>query len=134
MNTKKQDSLESLAHALERLRKALQFVPDDSRMAIDATIQRFEFCFELLWKTIKLFLADAGIEANSPKSCLEEAYKQKWIHDEQTWLHMMRSRNLTSHTYDEQTADDIYQDIHLFYTPMKDLCDKLINSTPTRSI
>lgn len=125
MNNRKQDSLESLSHAIDRLGEALQFVPDNSRMAIDATIQRFEFSFELLWKTVKLCLAEVGIEANSPRESFQEAYKQKWIDNEQTWLHMMKSRNLTSHTYDEQTADEIYSDVRGFYGPMKALCEKL---------
>ncbi|MEI6805600.1 MAG: HI0074 family nucleotidyltransferase substrate-binding subunit [Myxococcaceae bacterium] len=128
MNTRKQEFLESLTHAIASLGEGLQFVPDSSRMAIDATIQRFEFSFELLWKTVKLFLADEGIEANSPRSCFEEAYKRKWMNDEQTWLHMMKCRNLASHTYDEKTADEIYEDIRDFLKPMKDLCEKLTTS------
>lgn len=128
MSTRKQESLKSLSHAIARLEEALEFVPDSSRMTIDATIQRFKFSFELLWKTLKLFLADVGIEANSPRSSFEEAYKLNWINDEQTWLHMMKCRNLTSHTYDEETADSIYEDIREFFKPMKDLCEKLATS------
>ena len=125
MSNKKQDSLESLGHAVNRLREALQLAPDSSRIAIDATIQRFEFTFELLWKTLRLFLIDTGIETNSPRAAFEEAYKQKWIDDEQIWLQMMKSRNLTSHTYDEHTADQIYANIHEFNEPIKSLYERL---------
>src|SRR3989338_1884660 len=118
MSTRSQESLDSLGKALERLGEALRSTQDVSRLSIDATIQRFEFSFELLWKTLKFFLSDRGIEVNSPRACLEEAYSQKWINDEQLWLRMMKSRNLTSHTYNEDTANEIYADIHLYYEPM----------------
>lgn len=41
-------------------------------MYLDATIQRFEFCFELAWKLMKTVLEYEGIEANSPRSCIRE--------------------------------------------------------------
>ncbi len=46
-------------------------------------------------------------DALSPKAVLKEMYGLKWIHDEATWLEMLKDRNMTSHVYDEYVADEI---------------------------
>jgi nucleotidyltransferase substrate binding protein (TIGR01987 family) len=86
------------------------------RIEIDSCIQRFEFTFEALWKTLKVVLLEKeGIEANSPKSVLNAAYKQRLINNEEIWLAMLEDRNHTSHTYDEETADHIYENVKNIY-------------------
>jgi hypothetical protein len=67
-------------------------------LAIDGTIQRFELTFELFWKTVRRLLARQGVEANSPKAVLQQAYRLRWLDDEQAWLALLKDRNLTSHT------------------------------------
>ena len=52
-------------------------------MYLDATILRFEFCFELAWKLMKAVLQYDGIAANSPRSCIRESWKQGLIPDAQ---------------------------------------------------
>ncbi len=121
MNEKRDDLIDSLGSAINRLQEALEIRPDSSRISIDASIQRFEFTFELLWKAVKIHLSDIGIEANSPRAVFQEAYQQHWIDDADLWLHMMKDRNLTSHTYHEATADDIYADIKGFLGPIQKL-------------
>jgi len=49
-----------------------------------------------------------GIEALSPKRALHFAYQAGWIDDEVLWLKMLNDRNLTSHTYREDYALEIY--------------------------
>ena len=77
-------------------------------LVVDACIQRFEFCIELTWKTLKKCLAIEGIEANTPRECIQQAYSIHWLDDETVWLSMLRDRNLTSHTYKEDLALEIY--------------------------
>ena len=79
-------SLGRFMDALDRLCKGAIEARDE--LDRDGVIQRFEFCFELLWKTLKIFLEDRGIEAKSPKESLKAALGQGWITDEDaftTW-------------------------------------------------
>lgn len=90
--------------------------PDD-KLYRDAVIQRFEFTFELAWKVLKEYMSEQGILLNVtfPKSVLKEAYSHEIIRNEQVWLDMLKSRNLTSHTYDEKTADEIASSVSRYY-------------------
>jgi len=74
----------------------------------DGVIQRFEFTYELAWKTTKEHLEDSGImDKNSPKAVIKEAYAQRLILNEKNWLLMLDDRNKTVHVYDEKLAQDI---------------------------
>ncbi len=99
---------DSLEQAITRLEEALAHKADPDRLIIDATIQRFEFTFELCWKTLKRFLEVEGIVVKSPRQTLMEAYQMGWLNDEEEWLQMIEDRNLTSHVYREEIADQIY--------------------------
>lgn len=113
-------NINALANALTRLNESLQF--DLSQpLVVDACIQRFEFCIELTWKTLKRCLAIEGIEANTPRECIQQAYSIHWINDESAWLSMLKDRNLTSHTYKEDLALEIYHRLPLHYQAMADL-------------
>lgn len=95
-------------------------------LAKDGVIQRFEFTFELFWKTLKIFLRDNGIEAKTPKEALKEAFKIGWLKDEEIFLDMMEDRNKTSHIYDKETAEVIYERINSNYVQaVKEVLDKL---------
>jgi hypothetical protein len=59
----------------------------------DAAIQRFEFCFELAWKSIQERAREEGLDCQTPRSCLQLAFKILWIEDEQGWLAMLQDRN-----------------------------------------
>jgi len=111
-------SLEKLGKSLSRLEEALN-EPHQNAFLIDATIQRFENCIELFWKTFRHLLALEGRETYSPKESLQAAYQLGWIQDEQAWLGMLKDRNLTSHTYNEQLAEQIVQHVRLYYPEMK---------------
>jgi len=113
-------NINALENALTRLNESLQF--DLSQpLVVDACIQRFEFCIELTWKTLKKCLAIEGIEANTPRECIQQAYSIHWINDESAWLSMLKDRNLTSHTYKEDLALEIYHRLPLHYQAMADL-------------
>ena len=78
----------------------------------DGVIQRFEFTYELAWKTAKEYLEDIGIvDKTSPKAVIKEAFAQKLIIDEKSWLLMLNDRNLTSHVYKEEMAEEIAERI-----------------------
>jgi nucleotidyltransferase substrate binding protein (TIGR01987 family) len=80
----------------------------------------------LCWKTLKKFLWwFEGVEANTPKEILRKAYAAQWIGDETLWLKMLEDRNLTSHTYQEKLANEVYQRIKLYYPELKKVYDFL---------
>jgi nucleotidyltransferase substrate binding protein (TIGR01987 family) len=68
----------------------------------EGVIQRFEYSFELAWKTVKDFLEAGGLVLSTvtPRQVIKEAYAAKVIGDGQVWIDMLDHRNLLSHTYD----------------------------------
>ena len=93
----------------------------------DATIQRFEYTFEALWKFLKEYLKEKeGIVSNSPKACFKEIFSVGFLTEEETvrCLEMTDRRNDTSHTYKEEVAKLIYSKIKGYYTLMKNLLDQ----------
>lgn len=116
-----------LDKALTALEAIYEKPHESDRSNIDATIQRFEFTFELFWKTLKVFLYDQGLEANYPKEVLQESYKAGIFNDEQMWLRMLKDRNLTSHTYDEDLADEIFERIQGYVPLLRSAYEKLTN-------
>ena len=97
--------------ALARLEELLEQKEDE--IVIDATLHRFEFTFELSWKTIKDYLEYQGIVENigSPREIIKLAFKHQIIEDGEGWIEMMLARNSLSHIYDEQTSRNIYKEI-----------------------
>ncbi|MEW6379025.1 MAG: nucleotidyltransferase substrate binding protein [bacterium] len=111
-------SVRNLGNALQRLREALQ-EPEGNSLAVDGTIQRFEFVIELYWKMLKRLLASEGIETYTPRESLQRAFQANWLSDETAWLQMLRDRNETSHIYDEATARRIYGHIRDYFPEME---------------
>ncbi len=109
---------QQLADALERLREALA-EPTANSLAIDGTIQRFEFTIELFWKALKRLLAYEGIETSTPRETLQQAYQVGWLTDETAWLDMLRDRNQTSHAYDKALAREIYERVRLNFPELE---------------
>lgn len=95
------------------------------RANIDATIQRFEFTFELAWKFLKDYFLEKGVQLNYPKEIIKEAFSVGMINNEKLWLQVLSDRNLTSHTYDEKLADDIYARIKNYVPEIKKLLEKV---------
>lgn len=93
----------------------------ESDLIRDATIQRFEFTFEVVWKTLKLYLERQGHECGGPRPTLKKAFAENLIHSTEEadrWLQMLEDRNLTSHAYDESLAHQIYRHIVEIYAPL----------------
>jgi len=86
-----------------------------AKLAEDGVIQRFELTFGLLWKTLKLFLREEGVEARTPRDVFKEAFKLEWFDHEKLFLNMMEDRNKTSHIYDNKTSREIFQRVKKDY-------------------
>lgn len=102
---------EDFSRALAKLHAALAKDITADELYLDGLIQRFEFCFELSWKLMKAFLAYEGIEVTGPRSAIRNAFQTELIADADTWLDMLEKRNLSSHTYDAETAQEIYRHV-----------------------
>ena len=105
--------LSELERALERLREAVE-QPPENPLAIDGTIQRFEFSIELFWRALKKLLAEQGVQTTTPRETLRAAFKAFWIKDDALWLAMLDDRNRTSHTYKRELAETIYANIGIY--------------------
>jgi nucleotidyltransferase substrate binding protein (TIGR01987 family) len=111
--------------ALERLQEALS-VPAANDLIRAGCIQYFEFCFELAWKSIKVFGVEQGLEdCISPKRCLKLAFSLGWIDDEEIWLEMLAARNRMSHAYDATHALEIYNSLPNFLQALQKLLEEL---------
>lgn len=67
-------------------------------------IQRFEFCYELAWKTMRRILIKKGLEANNPRDVFRLAAANGLIGSPEQWFESIRKRNL----YDEDLAEAIF--------------------------
>jgi len=114
--------LSSLRKAVLSLERALSFASE--RLAISnisveekeviqaGVIQNFEFTYELCWKFMKrwleLNLVPGLLDGASRKELFRNALEQKLISDFSSWVRYHELRNLTSHTYNTEVADEIY--------------------------
>jgi nucleotidyltransferase substrate binding protein (TIGR01987 family) len=94
----------------------------------DSAIKRYEICYELCWKSVQELLKNEGLEiCNSPKSCFKSAFNLGLIENEEVFADMVQNRNLTTHTYDEDLADKIYQKFDGYYLVLNDLATSIKN-------
>ena len=90
----------------------------------DAAIQRFEYSFELCWKSCKEWLrAVPGVEVASPKECFRELRRLALISETEAehCLEMVDDRNKTVHTYDEAFIKSLAMKLSTYYEEMKKL-------------
>lgn len=113
-------SLEELSKALVSLEEALTAEKTD--IARDASIQRFEFCVELSWKSAKKVM---GTSTAAPKQVIREMAQSGFIEDVEFWLKSIDQRNLSSHTYNQKLAEEVYAFAKSFLDPAKQLLIKL---------
>ena len=103
--------------ALEQLSK---FVAKKNlnELEIQGLIQSFEYTHELAWKTLKDFLLQQGNqEIYGSKDTARLAFQLNIIENGELWMEMIESRNQTSHTYNEDVAKQIADDVKTKYYP-----------------
>ncbi len=114
--------LENYGRALAMLQRAVAIAQerDLSELEEQGLIQAFEFSHELSWLLLKDFLADQGVSGISgSRDAVREAVVRELLPSgsEATWMAMIRSRNLTSHTYNPALAREIAKLILENYAP-----------------
>lgn len=108
-----QTKLNNYTKALVRLHEAIEEEKISESLAVrDGAIKRFEFTAELAWKTIREYLLTESIkDINSPKKVMMEAFNNDIINDADGWIQILDDRNSTSHIYDEDDANVIFNRI-----------------------
>ena len=104
--------LENYGKALSALERAVALAGSRrlSELEQQGLIQAFEFTHELSWLLLKDFLVDQGVSGISgSRDAVREAVVRELLPagTETTWMAMIRSRNLTSHTYNPALALEI---------------------------
>lgn len=104
--------------ALRQLEKAVILAGERelSELERQGIVQAFEYTHELAWNTLKDFLEHRGNRnIYGSKDATREAFRLGLIEDGDTWMDMIMSRNQASHTYNEETAEEIANDIQNRY-------------------
>ena len=82
-----------------------------NKIYVMARIQAYEIAFELAWKTMKDYLEYSGVKVDTPRETIKEAFMKHILADGQVWIEMMEARNKTSHTYKEEFANELADEI-----------------------
>lgn len=95
-------------------------IDDLSNLEQEGVIQRFEYTYELAWKTLKDYLEynGANIAEITARNVFKEAYSSGIIENADVFIDMMFSRNLLSHTYDFNKFRDILSKVKKDYLPV----------------
>lgn len=84
----------------------------------EGIIQRFEYTHELAWNVMKDFLLYSGLDnITGSRDAIRSAHLNGLLRNGEVWMDMIRSRNQTSHTYHEETADEVFWNIVRDYHP-----------------
>ena len=102
--------LKSLTSALDQLISAVELAQQRalSNLEKQGLIQAFEFTHELAWNVLKDYFEYQGnSQINGSRDAAREAFRMGLISDGAAWMEMIQSRNQTSRTYNQSTADEI---------------------------
>lgn len=84
----------------------------------EGLIQRFEYTHELAWKVMKDYLEYQGyVDIRGSRDAIRKSLELNIISDRR-WMSTIEARNLTSHNYDDETAENIYGEIIEVYYPL----------------
>lgn len=114
-----QQRFQNFSRAFVLLRSALESRPLDqfSDLEQEGIIQRFEYSYELAWKTMKDYLEENGVIITpvTPRNVIKEAFAAGMIDNGQVWIDMMLHRNLLAHTYDFSKFKEVLEAVENHY-------------------
>ena len=113
-------SFQPAQDALNNLQLALN-IQNPSDLERDGTIQRFEYCYEIIWKLAQKILQENEVKAEYPKSVFRELGRLGWINNVEDWIQFQQSRNDTSHEYGVKLAQKSYALAKIFLPLALDL-------------
>ncbi len=132
------DALKTLQKGVElfyEYKKVFEIEPTEKNEYLfasmrDSMIQRFEYCTDLFWKVLKLYLEEVeniDVPINSPRVIIREAVTARILTESEgsEYMDMVKSRNMTSHIYREEIADAIAHEVPEYYEFMKKIIDRV---------
>lgn len=93
---------ENFDKAYKQLEQAIKDFETLSLLEKEGLIQRFEYTFELAWKTLKDYLESQEVEAKFPREVIKASFHYGLIEKGEVWMDMLEKRNVLAHTYDEE--------------------------------
>lgn len=115
-DTRWQQRFGNYEKALASLREGLQKEGTFSDLEKNGVIQRFEFTYELAWKTLQDLLIEKGYDdVRGPNPVIQQAFEDGYLEDADIWRKMKTDRQKTVHTYNEETSNAIFDDIKNHY-------------------
>ena len=100
-----------------QLKSSVLEVESLSDLEKEGMVQRFEYTFELAWKTLKDYLQEQGVDARFPREVIKASYHYGLIEDGEIWMDMLEKRNIMAHTYNEDTFRQAVNDIASSFYP-----------------
>jgi nucleotidyltransferase substrate binding protein (TIGR01987 family) len=124
-----ENAIATLAVAIGSFETTKVSIPAEQRDIMrDGVIQRFEYTFELAWKTIKRYLEMYGLEKVdklSNRDLFRVAFESGLIQDPVRWFGFLTDRNQTSHIYDQNVAADVFESAEAFLSDAQYLLAQL---------
>lgn len=111
--------------ALETLANALKGSHDANKLYLDASAHRFIYCYELTWKNLRRLLRMRGVEVSSPVSTFRAAYSEGRISNKNLYEKMIEDRNIVTHEYFEEKAEEVYTRLPEYLTEMQRLSTQI---------
>ena len=115
--------LEDFKKSINGLEEVLAI--EKTKINRDSAIKRFELCFDLSWKLIKVYARKEAVECNSPRECIKIAFQLKLINYNEAWFDIIKDRNLVVHIYKEEYADEVYSRLTNHLESFRDLFAKV---------
>ena len=112
---------QNFTNSLNALQRSLK-IKNPNETERGGIIQFYEITFELAWKTLKDYLESEGFTLKSPRETIKQAFQIEIIKQGEEWLDALDDRNLTTHIYDDETANKVIGKIRTnYYCLLKDL-------------
>lgn|SRR5690606_3097818 len=124
------DELVKASDSLKTAKKLLEQAQSENPQNIelhkalrDSCIQRFEFCVELAWKASMKVLG--LLQTKAPNPAIREMAQNGLIDDTKPWFNFLLARNKTSHSYDEDVAQEVFDVLEDFIPELEKLITNL---------
>jgi len=112
---------DNFCQALLNLEESKNYSPPYDTIILTGLVALYQICFEQAWKAMKEAMENEGVNTavtGSPRSIIKEAYRLHMIDEEADWLNALQTRNLATHAYNRETAEEIAAKIQQTYLPL----------------
>ena len=116
-NLRWRQRFQNFERAFQQLTAAVVRLDELSDLEKEGLIQRFEYTFELAWKTLKDYLESQDVIAKFPRDVVRQSFHYELIVDGDIWMDMLEKRNLIADTYNEENFRTAIESIGQNYYP-----------------